>query len=913
MGLYRLATTVRKRVFHVEPNAGLNEKLLLEKDAKSAIVAPYVEEEPSIKQWFMSMRPTRSYAFYYIRSIFPFTTWITRYNLSWMLGDGIAGLTVGLVVVPQAMAYAILAELSPEYGLYTSFTGAALYWLFGTSKDIVIGTTAVGSLLIGGVIVTIENEHPGEYSAEEIAKCITFLSGAILIFFGLLRLGWIIELIPYIPISAFVTSASITIIGTQLPVALGINGINTRRAPYKVYSDTLKKLSDTQLDAAIGLTSILLLYIIREVCAKLEVRQPTKKRLWATISSLRLTFTILLYTFVSWLVHRTTPHDKSYWKFKLVGKIESGFKRAGTPSLDVNLIKLVAPELPAIIIILIIEHIAIAKSFGRRYGYTVIPSQEILAQGVSNAIGTLLGGYACTGSFGASAVLTKAGVRTPLAGLFSALVLILALYALTGVFYYIPKAALAGLIIHAVSNLMTAPSALYKYWQLSPLELLIWVIGVVVGLFDSLENSIYTTIVLSFALLLVRMARPHGVFLGQIKVKRIVRSGEEDEKEKENEKEKEKKTALSDSGKIFGSYVPSSATEAEGIIREVFLPMDKQDNSNPRVEVAMPYPGVFLYRFDEALNYINAARHIDHMLSYITAQTRRTISDENIPTKDRLWSDPVTKTFPSSKASSNKALLRAIILDCSALNHLDITAIQSLVDARNTLDRYASPSIVEWHFAGLHNRWTRQALAVVGFGRPSLSAGGDGPGKWCPAYSVASSLAGATERDRRIAGTRRKEVEERDEESRRGNGDIATARDNGDGVIVDRELDLEPKTDGECCKMEEASETSGLEPVYGIDRPFFHIDLTDAADTALWQRKAAARHQFDPFPRKKFLMLQGKMNDWSGYLNHHAGCLYARAARALEHAAKACVEFGMNFAAGDTGYAVEFLYETGAK
>ena len=147
--------------------------------------------------------------------------------------------------------------------------------------------------------MTIENEHPGKYSAEEIAKCLTFLSGVILIFFGLFRLGWIIELIPYIPISAFVTSASITIIGTQLPVALGIQGINTRRAPYKVYSDTLKKLSDTQLDAAIGLTSILLLYVIREVCARLEVRQPAKKKLWATLSSLRLTFTILLYTFIS--------------------------------------------------------------------------------------------------------------------------------------------------------------------------------------------------------------------------------------------------------------------------------------------------------------------------------------------------------------------------------------------------------------------------------------------------------------------------------------------------------------------------------------------------------------------------------------------------------------------------------------
>ena len=123
-----------------------------------------------------------------------------------------------------------------------------------------------------------------------------------------------------------------------------------------------------------------------------------------------------------------------------------GFQQAGPPRLESDLVSIILPELPPIVIILVIEHIAIAKSFGRSFGYTVIPSQEILAQGTANFLGPFLGGYACTGSFSASAVLSKAGVRTPLAGLFSALVLILALYALTGVFYYIPEAALAALI-----------------------------------------------------------------------------------------------------------------------------------------------------------------------------------------------------------------------------------------------------------------------------------------------------------------------------------------------------------------------------------------------------------------------------------------------------------------------------------
>lgn len=256
------------------------------------------------------------------------------------------GLTIGIVIIPQAMAYALLARLSPEFGLYTSFTGAVLYWLFGTSKDIVIGvsicrglgqqsypiiliqllclsqTTAVGSLLVGTVVTKVDEQMPGVYTHEEAAKALSVIAGAILLVLGICRMGWIIEFIPYVPISAFVTAASITIMSTQLPVALGITGINTREAPYQVLINTMKALPRTKLDASIGLTSIALLFFVKYVCATMEVRQPSRKRMWATISSLRLTFAMILFTFISWLVHRNIP--KGVTKFRLVGVIQSG-------------------------------------------------------------------------------------------------------------------------------------------------------------------------------------------------------------------------------------------------------------------------------------------------------------------------------------------------------------------------------------------------------------------------------------------------------------------------------------------------------------------------------------------------------------------------------------------------------------
>jgi solute carrier family 26 (sodium-independent sulfate anion transporter), member 11 len=113
----------------------------LEQRAKRTLNSTYVEDEPTVKEWLRSLVPTRHGAAGYIHNLFPSAQWMPRYNLHWLLGDAIAGLTIGFVVVPQAMAYALLAGLTPEYGLYTSFVGAALYWLFGTSKDIVLGVS----------------------------------------------------------------------------------------------------------------------------------------------------------------------------------------------------------------------------------------------------------------------------------------------------------------------------------------------------------------------------------------------------------------------------------------------------------------------------------------------------------------------------------------------------------------------------------------------------------------------------------------------------------------------------------------------------------------------------------------------------------------------------------------------------
>lgn len=166
------------------------------------------------------------------------------------------------------------------------------------------------------------------YTNEAIAKAVSALSGLILLGVGLARLGWIVEFIPYIPISAFVTAAAVTITATQFSTLMGITGVDTRAPPYRVIISSLQGLPRTQVDAAVGLSSLVLLYGIRYFCAAMEARSATRKRMWAILSSLRLTFTILLYTFISWLVNRAGTGKSP---FRIVGHIERGKNLAVPP------------------------------------------------------------------------------------------------------------------------------------------------------------------------------------------------------------------------------------------------------------------------------------------------------------------------------------------------------------------------------------------------------------------------------------------------------------------------------------------------------------------------------------------------------------------------------------------------------
>ncbi len=474
-----------------------------------------------------------------------------------------------------------------------------------------------------------------------------------------------------------------------------------------------------------------------------------------------------------------------------------GFTAAAVPTVNKSIIKIFVSQIPALVIVLLIEHIAIAKSFGRVNNYIINPSQEMVAIGVTNLLGPFLGAYPATGSFSRTAIKSKAGVRTPFAGVITAIVVLLAIYALTAVFYYIPSAVLSAVIIHAVGDLITSPNTLYQFWRVAPLEVPIYFAGVLVTVFSSIENGIYTTICVSFAVLVVRILKAKGRFLGKVKVHSIIGDsiiGGDSQPSVGNN----------------GTFTSSGGSHEDAHTRNVFLPIDHGDGSNPDVEVLVPYEGVFIFRFSEGFNYPNANHYLDQLTNHIFSETRRTNLGHYPTPGDRPWNDPGPRRGKLPEDHAERPTLKAIILDFSSVNNVDITSVQQLIDVRNQLDRYASPSVVDWHFASINNRWTKRALVAAGFGFPNVAPGEEGIKHWKPIFSIAevgSESGGAVTNEKKIVETQRPlgDILKSDSASGNSGGDLkGGARSSAKSVVLN-----------------------------GLNRPLFHIDLTSALQSAI--------------------------------------------------------------------------------
>ncbi|KAL0123840.1 hypothetical protein PUN28_005995 [Cardiocondyla obscurior] len=428
----------------------------------------------------------------------PIFKWLPRYKLTDALGDLVAGLTVGLTLIPQAIAYANLAGLEPQYGLYSSFAGSFVYIFFGTCREVNIGPTALISLLTW----TYASGIP------EYATLLCLLSGSIIVLFGVLRLGFLIEFISIPVVSGFTSAASVVIACSQIKNLLGLNIHG--ESFVEIWVELVHHVAETKIPDLILSCCCILILLILKYLKDVKVANTTLKRFLWMIGTARNALVVVLCAIVSYIfeTHGEAP-------YVLTGHIVAGLPTVEPPPFSrtvnnqtetfIDMTKNFKFGILVIPIISIIGNVAIAKAFSQ--GMPLDATQEMLSLGLCNIVGSFFQSMPVTGSFSRSAVNNASGVKTPLGGIYTGILVILALNLLTPYFYYIPKATLSAVIISAVI-FMVEIGTILPIWRCNKRDLIPAFITFLACLFVGIEMGILIGTMFDLAVLIYLNARP---------------------------------------------------------------------------------------------------------------------------------------------------------------------------------------------------------------------------------------------------------------------------------------------------------------------------------------------------------------------------------------------------------------------
>lgn len=451
-----------------------------------------------------------------VRRRLPILRWLPRYTVEDGLGDVMAGVTVGLTVIPQSMAYAGLAGLPPQYGLYGSFLGAFIYTFVGSCKDVPMGPTAIVSLL---TYSTLRGYGPA------YATLLCFLTGIIQLVMGLCGLGIIIDFVSGPVSSGFTSAVALLIIASQVKDLIGVPGIGS--SLWQILFSVYEHIGDiSPADTAIGVGCIAFLLVLRVVA---EVRvgpadpaQQTRQQRYANaglwfVGTVRNSVIVVSCTAASY-VYVGARHDQSAaLPYRIIGTIPAGLPafhlpefaaRRGNETATAGFLDMVTTMGSNVVVLPLVgllENISICKSFAR--GKTVDATQELLAIGLCNIGNSFVHGFPGSGSFSRSAVNNASGARTPLGGTYTAALVVVALLFFTPHFYYIPKTCLAAVIITAVV-FMVEVRVVKPIYRSKKSDLVSGLSTFVACLFFPLEIGVLFGIGLNITSILYHAARP---------------------------------------------------------------------------------------------------------------------------------------------------------------------------------------------------------------------------------------------------------------------------------------------------------------------------------------------------------------------------------------------------------------------
>ena len=422
----------------------------------------------------------------------PILEWLSSYKQKQFKGDTIAGLTVGIMLIPQGMAYAMIAGLDPIYGLYASIIPLIIYAIFGTSRQLAVGPVAMVSLLVASGVGTIATAGTETYLL--LALTLALMVGVIQFLLGIFKLGFLVNFLSHPVISGFTSAAALIIGLSQLKHLIGVNLPRSHHV-HEIILNTIENFSIINWATfAVGIGGIVLIKGAKQYLKKIPG------------PLLAVVFGILVTYFL----------NLTEQGVKIVGDIPTGLPHLSMPSFNPEHLQTLFPIALTIALVSFMESIAVAKAIQAKHkDYKIIPNQELIALGLANIGGSFFQSYPTTGGFSRTAVNDQSGAKTGMASIISAALIALTLLFLTPLFYFLPKAILASVIMVAVFGLIDIKEAKHL-WIADRRDFWMLVATFVGTLTLGIEQGILIGVTLSLAMVIYQTTKPHIAILGKI-------------------------------------------------------------------------------------------------------------------------------------------------------------------------------------------------------------------------------------------------------------------------------------------------------------------------------------------------------------------------------------------------------------
>jgi len=441
-----------------------------------------------------------------LKKYLPILNWSKEYNRSLFMSDFVAAIIVTIMLIPQSLAYALLAGLPAEVGLYASILPLMAYTIFGSSRFLSVGPVAVVSLMTAAAVGNFALQNTAEYLA--IAVALAWISGGILIVMGLLRLGIMANFLSHPVISGFITASGLIIAASQLKHILGIES-----SGHNLFDIVLNLLAHRDQahgpTVLLGISTLLFLLWVRRYFKPLLLTLGLSNFMTDIVAKAGPVLAVVVTIFITWF------YDLELLGVRIVGEVPTGLPSLQLPQFDSELWQQLFISALLISIVGFVESVSVAQTLAAKRRQRISPDQELIGLGASNIASAISGGFPVTGGFSRSVVNFDAGAATPAAGAFTAIGIALAAIFLTPLIYFLPKATLAATIIVAVLSLVDF-QALKRTWQYSRNDFIAMLATIVLTLIEGVEIGIMTGVGLSLLLYLYRTSKPHSAIVGRV-------------------------------------------------------------------------------------------------------------------------------------------------------------------------------------------------------------------------------------------------------------------------------------------------------------------------------------------------------------------------------------------------------------